>query len=133
MLKPVKYCSVFRGKSEEKIDKKKLLEIARKNTISMLKQGALPEAVLEKTRLSTFKAGGKTVDELTGESLGIFQSNPRICIMISSFFRSLLKFNDTFFDGSIKYIVSLHFPVNFSILKDHQFLFRSKIKLIFIV
>lgn len=54
-----------RGKSEEKIDKKKLLEIARKNTISMLKQGALPEAVLEKTRLSTFKAGGKTVDELT--------------------------------------------------------------------
>ncbi|KAJ6648026.1 Protein Son [Pseudolycoriella hygida] len=56
--------------SEERIDKKRLLEIARKNAISMLKNGTLPgtqnmapeakEKVLAKMRF-----GGKSVDELT--------------------------------------------------------------------
>ncbi len=54
-------------RSVEKIDKQKLLEIARKNAISMLKQGALPVSVISsKDKIASIKAGGKTVDELTG-------------------------------------------------------------------
>lgn len=54
-------------RSPEKIDKQKLLEIARKNAISLLKQGALPASVIAtKDKIASIKAGGKTVDELTG-------------------------------------------------------------------
>lgn len=59
-----------RDNSEDRIDKKRLLEIARRNAITMLKNGTLPgvqnlapearEKALEKMRI-----GGKTVDELT--------------------------------------------------------------------
>ncbi|XP_065221893.1 protein Son isoform X2 [Planococcus citri] len=56
-----------RSKSSEKIDKQKLLEIARKNAITLLKQGALPASVVVNTKdkIASIKAGGKTVDELT--------------------------------------------------------------------
>lgn len=47
------------------IDKKKLLEIARRNAINMIKQGTLPLAQQDKA-IAAIQAGGKTVDELTG-------------------------------------------------------------------
>lgn len=52
------------------IDKKKLLEIARKNAISMLKSGTLPEALTlgpqaQEKVIAAIKAGGKTIEELT--------------------------------------------------------------------
>lgn len=54
-------------RSPERINKQKLLEIARKNAISLLKQGALPASVIAtKDKIASIKAGGKTVDELTG-------------------------------------------------------------------
>lgn len=59
-----------RDNSVDRIDKKRLFEIARRNAITMLKNGTLPgvqnlapearEKALEKMRI-----GGKTVDELT--------------------------------------------------------------------
>ncbi|XP_066587221.1 protein Son-like isoform X2 [Prorops nasuta] len=51
-------------KNRIEIDKKKLLEIARKNAINMIKQGALPLAQKDKA-IAAIQAGGKTVDELT--------------------------------------------------------------------
>ncbi|XP_078049536.1 uncharacterized protein LOC144476452 isoform X1 [Augochlora pura] len=60
-----------RGRSRSKerkerieIDKKKLLEIARRNAINMIKQGTLPLAQQDKA-IAAIQAGGKTVDELT--------------------------------------------------------------------
>uniref|UniRef100_A0A1B6DNG7 Protein SON n=1 Tax=Clastoptera arizonana TaxID=38151 RepID=A0A1B6DNG7_9HEMI len=47
--------------SEDRIDKRKLLEIARKNALSMLKT---PQAASDMAKV-TITAGGKTVDELT--------------------------------------------------------------------
>lgn len=52
------------------IDKKKLLEIARKNAINMLKSGTLPDALTlgpqaQEKVIAAIKAGGKTVEELT--------------------------------------------------------------------
>lgn len=47
------------------IDKKKLLEIARRNAINMIKQGTLPLVQQDKA-IAAIQAGGKTVDELTG-------------------------------------------------------------------
>lgn len=47
------------------IDKKKLLEIARRNAINMIKQGTLPLAQQDKA-IAAIQSGGKTVDELTG-------------------------------------------------------------------
>ncbi|XP_015432851.1 PREDICTED: protein SON-like [Dufourea novaeangliae] len=51
-------------KERIEIDKKKLLEIARRNAINMIKQGALPLAQQDKA-IAAIQAGGKTVDELT--------------------------------------------------------------------
>ncbi|KAG7201963.1 hypothetical protein KM043_004666 [Ampulex compressa] len=60
-----------RGRSRSKerkerieIDKKKLLEIARRNAINMIKQGTLPLIQQDKA-IAAIQAGGKTVDELT--------------------------------------------------------------------
>ncbi|XP_014480766.1 PREDICTED: protein SON-like isoform X2 [Dinoponera quadriceps] len=60
-----------RGRSRSKerkerieIDKKKLLEIARRNAINMIKQGTLPLAQQDKA-IAAIQSGGKTVDELT--------------------------------------------------------------------
>ncbi|XP_059619856.1 protein Son isoform X2 [Phlebotomus argentipes] len=74
-------------KSREKIDKKKLLEIARKNAISMLKNGTLPGcqnlAPADKEKaLAKMTHGGKSIEELTeyckklsnGESLNDLSS-----------------------------------------------------------
>lgn len=47
------------------INKKKLLEIARRNVISMIKQGTLSVAQQDKA-IAAIQSGGKTVDELTG-------------------------------------------------------------------
>ncbi|XP_015512644.1 protein Son isoform X1 [Neodiprion lecontei] len=51
-------------KERIEIDKKKLLEIARKNAISMIQQGTLPLAQQDKV-IAAIQAGGKSVDELT--------------------------------------------------------------------
>ena len=58
----------------EKIDKVKLLEIARKNAMAMMAEGKLPLPVSlgletpqqEKRTPAPFKVGGKSVEELTG-------------------------------------------------------------------
>lgn len=47
------------------INKKKLLEIARRNVISMIKQGTL-SVVQQDKAIAAIQSGGKTVDELTG-------------------------------------------------------------------
>ncbi|XP_022919854.2 protein Son [Onthophagus taurus] len=52
------------------IDKKKLLEIARKNAIQMMKSGSLPGALTlgpqaQEKVIAAIKSGGKTVEELT--------------------------------------------------------------------
>nr|XP_014273752.1 serine/arginine repetitive matrix protein 2-like isoform X3 [Halyomorpha halys] len=51
-----------RSKDEFFIDKSKLLEIARKNALSMMKQGAVGTDL---NKVTAITAGGKTVDELT--------------------------------------------------------------------
>ncbi|XP_072751727.1 uncharacterized protein [Anoplolepis gracilipes] len=51
-------------KERIEIDKKKLLEIARRNAINMIKQGTLPLAQQDKA-IAAIQSGGKTVDELT--------------------------------------------------------------------
>ncbi|XP_076750858.1 uncharacterized protein LOC143423414 isoform X1 [Xylocopa sonorina] len=51
-------------KERIEIDKKKLLEIARRNAINMIKQGTLPLIQQDKA-IAAIQAGGKTVDELT--------------------------------------------------------------------
>lgn len=56
-------CIFIRERIE--IDKKKLLEIARRNAINMIKQGTLPLAQQDKA-IAAIQSGGKTVDELTG-------------------------------------------------------------------
>ncbi|XP_071446788.1 uro-adherence factor A-like isoform X1 [Hetaerina americana] len=53
---------------EEKLDKARLLEIARKNAVNLLQQGSLPPSVVgkdQKGKLLSLKAGGKSVEELT--------------------------------------------------------------------
>lgn len=52
-----------RAKDEFFIDKSKLLEIARKNALSMMKQGTVGTDL---NKVTAITAGGKTVDELTG-------------------------------------------------------------------
>lgn len=52
----------YRSNSIEKIDKEKLLAIARKNALKLIDAGVVPGA----EKLTTIKAGGKTVNELTG-------------------------------------------------------------------
>ncbi|XP_051154730.1 protein Son isoform X2 [Leptopilina boulardi] len=64
-----RHYSRHRSRSRERkerieIDKKKLLEIARKNAIGMIKRGALPLAQRDKA-IAAIQAGGKTVEELT--------------------------------------------------------------------
>nr|CAD7569599.1 unnamed protein product [Timema californicum] len=54
-----------RSRSGGRIDKQKLLEIARKNAMSLLKQGALPSSVVTPDKVVAIKAGGKSVAELT--------------------------------------------------------------------
>lgn len=50
----------------ERIDKKKLLEIARKNAMTMLKNGALPGiATMKELQRAQYGGGGKSIDELT--------------------------------------------------------------------
>ncbi|XP_015599646.1 protein SON isoform X2 [Cephus cinctus] len=51
-------------KERIEIDKKKLLEIARRNAINMIKQGTLPLAQQDKA-IAAIQDGGKSVDELT--------------------------------------------------------------------
>ncbi|XP_018575013.1 protein SON isoform X2 [Anoplophora glabripennis] len=53
-----------------KFDKKKLLEIARKNAITMMKSGSLPGALAlgpqaQEKVIAAIKSGGKTIEELT--------------------------------------------------------------------
>lgn len=50
----------------EKIDKKKLFKIARKNALSLVQQGVLPVGSVKKDILANVPT--KTVDELTGNS-----------------------------------------------------------------
>lgn len=63
--------SVSPRKSEgrEKIDKARLLKVARKNVLSMLEKGTLPQGIslenLRHEQLISIKAGGKSVQELT--------------------------------------------------------------------
>lgn len=77
-----------RYNSETQIDKKKLLEIARRNAIQMMKSGSLPGALTlgpqaQEKVLAAIRAGGKTVEELTDfcktlsqkEELGELSSN----------------------------------------------------------
>lgn len=52
----------FFRNSEEKIDKQKLLEIARKNALNRMK---IPSGTLDQTKVA-ITSGGKTVNELTG-------------------------------------------------------------------
>lgn len=52
-----------KAKDEYRIDKGKLLEIARKNALRMLNQGQVGS---DPNKVVTITAGGKTVDELTG-------------------------------------------------------------------
>lgn len=79
--------SKSRSVEREKIDKKRLLEIARKNAITMLKSGTLPGSQylapeIKEKALEKMRFGGKTVEELTeycrklsnGESLGDLSS-----------------------------------------------------------
>jgi hypothetical protein len=56
------------------IDKQKLLEIARKNAMNLLKQGVLPSTVVTQDKMVAIKAGGKSVAELTGTVLSQFDS-----------------------------------------------------------
>ena len=56
--------SFYRERIE--IDKKKLLEIARRNAINMIMKGKLPLAQQDKA-IAAIQEGGKTIDELTGE------------------------------------------------------------------
>lgn len=57
------------------IDKKKLLEIARRNAMNMLQAGILPAGIMGKTPAASpttqaskpEKCAAKTVDELTGK------------------------------------------------------------------
>ncbi|XP_074034056.1 son RNA binding protein isoform X2 [Leptinotarsa decemlineata] len=56
--------------SESRFDKKKLLEIARKNAITMMKSGSLPAALTlgpqaQEKVIAAIKSGGKTIEELT--------------------------------------------------------------------
>ncbi|XP_050307702.1 protein Son [Anthonomus grandis grandis] len=53
-----------------RIDKKKLLEIARRNAIQMMKSGSLPGAlslgtIAQEKMIAAIKSGGKSIDELT--------------------------------------------------------------------
>jgi hypothetical protein len=48
----------------EKIDKKKLFKIARKNALSLVQQGVLPVGSVKKDSIANIPT--KTVDELTG-------------------------------------------------------------------
>jgi hypothetical protein len=57
------------------IDKQKLLEIARKNAMNLLKQGVLPSTVVTQDKMVAIKAGGKSVAELTGTVLSQFDSS----------------------------------------------------------
>ncbi|XP_018318501.1 protein SON isoform X2 [Agrilus planipennis] len=66
------YKQKVHSKSQERdyIDKKKLLEIARKNAIQMMRSGSLPAALTlgpqaQEKVLAAIRAGGKTVEELT--------------------------------------------------------------------
>ncbi|PNF30720.1 hypothetical protein B7P43_G06082, partial [Cryptotermes secundus] len=54
-----------RHRSPGHIDKQKLLEIARKNAMTLLKQGVLPSSVVSQDKMVAIKAGGKSVAELT--------------------------------------------------------------------
>lgn len=56
--------------NDSQIDKKKLLEIARRNAIQMMKSGSLPAALTlgphaQEKVLAAIRSGGKTVEELT--------------------------------------------------------------------
>lgn len=73
--------------SSSYIDKKRLLEIARRNAIQMMKSGSLPGALTlgpqaQEKVIAAIKAGGQTVEELTDfcktlsqkEALGVLSS-----------------------------------------------------------
>lgn len=59
----------FSDTAVERIDKEKLLAIARKNALKLIDAGIVPGA----EKLTTIKAGGKTVNELTGNYLNIIK------------------------------------------------------------
>lgn len=57
-----------RSQRHSPIDKKKLLEIARKNAISMLRSGTLPRNISDNTKeklMAKIRHGGKSIEELT--------------------------------------------------------------------
>jgi hypothetical protein len=72
-IDPEAYADCFhacrsRSLSTGHIDKQKLLEIARKNAMNLLKQGVLPTSVVTQDKMVAIKAGGKSVAELTGKN-----------------------------------------------------------------
>ena len=73
-----------RSASVGHIDKQKLLEIARKNAMNLLKQGVLPSTVVTQDKMVAIKAGGKSVAELTGTVLSQFDSNDILLWILSS-------------------------------------------------
>lgn len=66
------------------IDKQKLLEIARKNAMNLLKQGVLPSTVVTQDKMVAIKAGGKSVAELTGTVLSQFDIYDILPCVLSS-------------------------------------------------
>lgn len=69
-FRPYRHRSRSRSRSRRHspIDKKKLLEIARKNAISMLRSGTLPRNISENTKeklMEKIRHGGKSIEELT--------------------------------------------------------------------
>lgn len=75
-----------RERAEDRIDKKRLLEIARKNAISMLKNGTLPgtrnlDPEAKERALTKMRYGGKSI-----ETLGTLMRNK---VFMLSFFRKI--------------------------------------------
>lgn len=89
----MRYWRLYFYSSAEKIDKQKLLEIARKNAITLLKQGALPASVIvNKDKITSIKAGGKTVDELTGTcAFDVLVKHPSDWVLCLDFCKLLSK------------------------------------------
>lgn len=65
----------------EKIDKKKLFKIARKNALSLVKQGVLPVGSVKKDTLVA-NLPTKTVDELTGNIQSNIVIKSKLCSII---------------------------------------------------
>lgn len=69
----LKFCVYSSSEKTNKIDQAKILETARRNVLQMIKKGTLPEGLpienLKKEQLISIQAGGKSVQELTGNHI----------------------------------------------------------------